>query len=77
MFRELINNIYDKQEKITIIESKININNYEDILLIDPDKVIIKTKNKTIKISGSNLAITKLLNKEVLIEGVIEILEMR
>lgn len=76
MFRNLTDLVFDKRFKITIMDGIIDINNYEDILIFDDDKVLIKTKDKTIKVIGSSLIITRLLNKEVLIEGKIKSIEL-
>ena len=58
--------------KITILNNKININNYEEI--IDFSSVLIKVRYKdgiTI-IKGKNLFVSKMLDNEVLIEGEIK-----
>lgn len=77
MFKELNNIIHDKKFKITVLDNKININNYDDIVLIDSDKVLLKEKDSIIKIVGNNLCLTKAVNKEILIEGNIYSIEMR
>ena len=76
MFRNLTDIVFDTRFKITVMEDIIDINNYEDILIFDDDKVLIKAKDKTIKVIGSSLIITRLLNKEVLIEGKIKSIEL-
>lgn len=76
MFRELIDIIHDKRLKIMIYEDKINITNYEDILVFEDNQVLIKTNSKTIKIRGENLIITKLENNETLIKGKIKSIDM-
>lgn len=76
MFRNLTDIVFDTRFKITVMEDIIDINNYEDILVFDDDKVLIKAKDKTIKVIGSSLIITRLLNKEVLIEGKIKSIEL-
>ena len=75
MFKDLTQIVYDKTFKIIILENKINILNYKEILIFEDEKILIDTKEYLIKIKGKNLTINKLLNKELLIEGEIKIIE--
>lgn len=77
MFRELKNVIYDKNFKMTILEDKISIKPFKDILTFEENELLIKTENKIIKIKGENLTINKLENYEILILGNIIIVEFR
>ena len=77
MFKNLINTVFDNRFKIVILEGKASISNYEDIIIFDDERVLIKVFQKTIKITGSDLVITKLLNKELLVEGKILSIEFR
>ncbi len=67
MFRELKNVIYDKNFKMTILEDKISVKPFKDILTFEENELLIKTENKIIKIKGENLTINKLENYEILI----------
>lgn len=77
MFRELKNVIYDKNFKMTILEDKISIKPFKDILTFEENELLIKTENKIIKIKGENLTINKLENYEILILGNIITVEFR
>lgn len=77
MFRELKNVIYDKNFKMTILEDKISIKPFKDILTFEENELLIKTENKIIKIKGENLTINKLENYEILILGNIIAIEFR
>lgn len=77
MFRELKNVIYDKNFKMTILEDKISIKPFKDILTFEENELLIKTENKIIKIKGENLTINKLENYEILILGNIITIEFR
>lgn len=77
MFRELKNVIYDKNFKMTILEDKISIKPFKDILIFEENELLIKTENKIIKIKGENLTINKLENYEILILGNIITVEFR
>lgn len=69
--------ILDDEVKITILNGKINIVNYIDIVSFESTKVIIKCDNKTVIINGKNLVISKLVHDEVLITGSINLIEFR
>ena len=77
MFRELKNVIYDKNFKMTILEDKISIKPFKDILTFEENELLIKTENKIIKIKGENLTINKLEKYEILILGNIITIEFR
>ena len=70
MFRELKNVIYDKNFKMTILEDKISIKPFKDILTFEENELLIKTE-------GENLTINKLENYEILILGNIITVEFR
>ena len=73
--------ILDKEFKVIILDSRINIVNFSEIGHFDNNKVIIRfLKNNnihTLIIKGRNLVVSKLKASEVLIEGVIDNLEFR
>ena len=77
MFKELNSIIKDKKFKIILLDSSVNINNYDDIILIDNDKILIKKDKDIIKIIGKDLSIAKAVDKELLIKGIIYSVEMR
>ena len=61
--------VRNSEFKITILNNKINIENYTNILDISDTKIQITNNNKKIKILGNKLQINKLLNNEILIYG--------
>ena len=65
----LNNYLNDNEYKIIIKENYVNIINYDEILDFTINKIVIKYKNKVITTEGTNLTITKMVTKEVLIEG--------
>lgn len=62
---------------INILNNKINIINYIDILFISKTKINILLKDKTLLINGKNLILKKIEDKELLIEGIISNIEFR
>lgn len=73
----LKNFINDLEFKIIILNNCINIVNYEDLILLSEDKIIIKSDKFSILITGKNLSISKLLNQELLIRGLFKNIEFR
>ena len=77
-FVNLIRNyIEDNEFKITILKNKVSIINYLLIKEIESDLIIIKYEDGLVYIKGEKLVITKLMNDEVLITGVINNIELR
>ena len=69
--------ILENDLKITIVEDKIDIVNYVDIGHFDSNKIIVKSINKDIIISGNNLVVSKLMSYEILITGEFNSIEFR
>lgn len=76
MFRDLTDIIHDKRLSITLIDNFININNYDEILIFEDNQVLVKAKNKFVRIKGECLSITRLENNEVRIEGKIKSIDL-
>ncbi len=62
--------------KLNYINNNLNVVNYDEILLLTESKIMILKDKKTITIKGDNLIVSKLLEQEILIEGVIKSIEM-
>ena len=65
------------EEGITIIDNRINIVNYIKIDYFDLDKIVVTMKDKKVIIKGEKLVLTKLLNDELEIKGVLKLIEFR
>ena len=65
------NYLYDKEYKIIIKNNEINIVNYDEIIDFSLTQISVKYKNKKIIIEGKNLVISKMIENEVLITGII------
>ena len=72
MLNKIKNYINDTNFKITIFDNYININNYEEIIVLEEECIIIRLISKLVTIKGNNLFIKKLLDKEILIKGFIK-----
>ena len=62
------------EEGITIIDNRINIVNYIKIDYFDLDKIVVTMKDKKVIIKGEKLVLTKLLNDELEIKGVVKLM---
>lgn len=63
--------------RINILKNKVNVVSYESIGHFDSNKVMIRYIDGTLIINGENLVVSKLLNDEVLVMGVIKSVELR
>lgn len=69
--------IEDNETKITILNNKINIVNYNDIGHFDSNKIIIKLNKKKVIINGKDLVVSKLMSDEILVTGNFNNIEFR
>lgn len=69
--------ILDDEIKIHVYKNKVNIVNYDKIIDFTSKEVVIGYSEGKIVITGSKLAINRLLLDEVLITGMIEKVELR
>ena len=76
MINKLVNYIKDSGLKINYVNNLVNVINYDDILEVKDDVVTFIKNNKIIMIKGDNLKLSKLLDEEVLITGVVRKIEL-
>lgn len=69
--------ILESNFKLTYIDNKLDIVNYNEIVHFDSNKIIINYNTSSICITGDNLYVSRLLKDEVLIEGNIQKVEFR
>jgi sporulation protein YqfC len=74
---KLRNYILEDEFRINILENKINIVNFTKIGTISETSIEVYNDDSKIIISGKNLVISKLLNNEMLITGIIKSIELR
>ena len=77
MLRDIRNYILEKDFRINYIKDKLNIVNYEVIDHFSDERVIIRYISGTVIIKGEKLIISKLLEDEVLISGIIKNIELK
>ena len=76
MIESVRNYIKDLDFRFTVYLDKINIINYQKIISLEDDKILLLGGNKKITIRGKNLTLSKLLDEEVLILGEITKIEV-
>ena len=69
MIESVRNYIKDLDFRFTVYLDKVNIINYQKIISLEDDKILLLGGNKKITIRGKNLTLSKLLDDEVLILG--------
>ena len=75
----MLNRVYeyvkDKEFRFTVYKNRVHIMNYKKIISIKNNYISIEG-DFSIKISGKNLVLNKLLDEEILIVGVIYSIEV-
>ncbi len=66
---KLDNYLYDRDYKIIIKDNSVDIINYDEIINFTFKEIAVKYRDKIISVSGINLVITKMIDREVLITG--------
>ena len=66
------NFLYDNENFIAILDNKIYLYNISKIDTLNSNEIIIYFTNKKITINGCKLKVIKCINKEMLIDGLIE-----
>ena len=61
----------DKNYEIIVKENSVNVINFNDIIDFSVSKISLRCDNKIINIEGKNLIISKMLDDELLINGII------
>lgn len=72
----LDNYLYDKEYKITVKENYVDIVNYDEIVDFTLSKISVRYKNKIIIIEGKDLTISKMIDNEVLVTGIIAMIRI-
>ncbi len=73
----LTNYLFDKEYIIALYDDYFYIKSYKYLEEFDDSTIIVRLKNKRIKIYGNDLHITKITKEELLIKGIIERIDIR
>ena len=69
MLNRVKNYIMDQEFRLTLYANAVHIINYQKIISLESERIVISCTNKKIVILGQNLHLSKLLDLEILIEG--------
>jgi len=72
----IVNYVKDNEFRMNVLENKIDIVNYHDLLSMNEEKISLTSPIGRIIIKGFSLSVKKLLNKEILVVGKIISIEM-
>ena len=76
MIKKIVQYVKDNRLKIKYIDNNLNIDNYSKILEVKEDIITLTKDNKLIIIKGEDLKLTRLMDEEILITGVIKKIEL-
>lgn len=71
MIKDLRDYIDDKKFRLTLTDGKLHLVNYDKVVTIDSTYVSLLLEKKVIMIKGEKLTVLKLLEKELLLSGII------
>lgn len=68
--------LIDEEYYIDIYENKIHVFHYIDILKLQDEEIILQMSDFKLVLKGVNFRVSRLENREILISGVLDSLEM-
>ncbi len=76
MIKRMINYVKNQELRIIYVNNSVDVVNYDKILEVSDEIVILLKANKLIYIRGKELKLNKLLDEEILISGIITKIEL-
>ena len=67
----LINFLYDKNYYIGIYDNSLYCFNYQELILLTDNLIILKMPNWNMEVNGNNLTVSKMCPNEIIIKGCI------
>ncbi len=77
MINSIRSYILEDEFKLTFKNNKVDIINYDSVMHVSSNMIKIKFNDGILIISGTNLIISKLVNDELLVSGLISNIEIR
>ena len=68
--------LYTREYFLAVYEDNVYVYNFNDLPVVNDQKIIVKMENKNINIVGDKLRVVRLLNKEVVINGTFHKIEV-
>lgn len=75
MLKSVCNFIKNNDFSLNLFDKHIYINNFKDVLVLEPNKVVISYLYGKIIIKGNDLLVNKLCDNEILLSGIFTSLE--
>ena len=76
MIKKVIDYIKEPELSFKYINNTLNIVNYDKIINLDDNSIILEKNSKLLTIKGEKLVLNKLLEQEILVTGMIKSIEM-
>ena len=76
MLRNIYEYIKDDEFRFTIFNNRIHIINYVKIVSLNSDFILVESNDRKISIKGEELVLNKMLDKEILVIGRINSIEV-
>ncbi len=76
MIKRIVNYIKDNKFRINYVNNSVNVVNFDKILEVTDEVITIIKGNKIILIRGFDLRLSKLLDNEILITGLLTKIEL-
>ena len=77
MFEKIDHFLREDKFKLVIDENSVYLSNYKKLLSLEDNYISLLTPNKRIILKGKNLVLKKILDKELLVLGSIEKIEVQ
>ena len=65
----LINFLYDKNYYMCLYDDSLYCFNYQELLSLSANRIVLKVPKRDIEIKGSNLMVSKMCTNEIMIKG--------
>ncbi len=76
IFNKVKEYIEDNEFHIDIFENRIHVSNYQRIVSLGNEKIIIAAPHQKIYLHGQKFSLNKMLDDEILIEGILTKMEI-
>lgn len=75
IFDRMNNYLLDREFKVEVFSNNVHIINFEELLDFNNKEVKVKHNKKIVVVKGKDLVVTKMVEDEILITGLIEIIK--
>ena len=76
MLRRVYEFVKDEEFRFTVFNDRIHIVNYKKINTLNSDYILIESDDRRIGIKGNNLVLNKMLDREILVIGMVKSIEV-